>query len=234
MELDLKQALRNLVDDRLDRDLLAPLVAATGLTRRAIVQELDAQGLAHGFGATRPPPTELDLSAQALIERARDQGAALGAATGLAGALGVPPEVLGSMVQLLRLAQRMAVVYGVDPETDAGGMVTWRAIAAAYQLQVPDQAELTLRVRDLPRAAMGRLRTPQPSAAWAAQHLVASARAAIMARGIRAVPGLATAWSAWAARGRIQEQGERMQRVFRDAGAPRNTHPIVDVQELDP
>src|SRR5688572_24318944 len=118
--------------ERLDEDLLPALYAAASIPTADVRSWLRESGIPHvdpNSGATATA-AELDEAARLVVEQTRDRATILGVASGLVGAVAVPPEVLASVVQTLRLAQRLAVLYGFDPETDAGKVVLWRAIAA--------------------------------------------------------------------------------------------------------
>ena len=55
------------------------------------------------MGATASA-SELETAARGVVESTRDRAAMIGFASGLVGAVAVPPEVLASLVQTLRLA----------------------------------------------------------------------------------------------------------------------------------
>ena len=147
----------------------------------------------------------------------------MGAAGGAAGAAGVPPEVLALLVQTLRLAQRLSVVYGFDPETDRGQVMLWRAMGAAYDVDMPD-GQLTVKVRDLPSTVAHNMPPARQAAAWMTRRVIRRAVWQVAAKGIRLVPGLSTGISAWSAQKRIQAQGRRMAQVL---GRACEAHPIA-------
>src|SRR5262245_26940075 len=127
--------------ERLDTDLLPALYAAASVPTADVRSWLRENGIAHvdPVSGTSASSAELDEAARRVVDQTRDRGTVLGFASGLVGAVAVPPEVLASVVQTLRLAQRLAVLFGFDPETDAGKVVLWRAIAAAYEVDLPAQ-----------------------------------------------------------------------------------------------
>ncbi len=142
----------------------------------------------------------------------------MGVAGALGGAVSVRAEVLAGLVHTLRLGQRLAVVYGIDPDSERGKVLLWRAIGAAFELDMPNQGTLDLRVRDLPNALGKQLPEGQTqAAAWMTRHLVRRSLRQATRRVTRLVPGLDVGLSAWSSRKRAGTQGERMREVFRAA-----------------
>jgi len=214
----------HLVEQRLDENLLPALYAAASLDTAGIREELQGEDLAYADlrEGRVPPMDDLDATAETLIERGRKRAGAVGAAGGVAGAAGVPPEVLALLIQTLRLAQRLAVVYGFDPETDRGQVMLWRAMGAAYQVDVPE-GQLQMRVRDLPSTMKHNLPPAKQAAVWMTRRVVRRAVWQVAAKGVRLVPGLSTGLSAWSAQKRVQAQGRRMADVLRRAC---EVHPV--------
>jgi hypothetical protein len=223
-------------EQRLDENLLPALYAAASLDTASIREDLSGDSLVYAnLREGRVPPGEdLDATAEVLIEKARKKAGAVGAAGGVAGAAGVPPEVLALLIQTLRLAQRLAVVYGFDPETDRGQMMLWRAMGAAYDVDMPE-GQLGVRVRDLPSTMKHNMPPARQAAAWMTRRVVRRAVWQVAAKGIRLVPGLSTGVSAWAAQKRVQAQGRRMAEVLRRAS---EVHPgalltVIEAEVLD-
>jgi len=126
--------------------------------------------------------------------------------------------VLAGLVHTLRLGQRLAVIYGIDPDTERGKVLLWKAVGAAFDLQLPDQGTLDLKVRDLPTAFGKQLpQGEQQAAAWMTRHLVRRSLRQATRRVTRLLPGLDVGLSAWSSRKRVAAQGERMRTVFRAA-----------------
>ncbi|MED5373077.1 MAG: EcsC family protein [Myxococcota bacterium] len=228
--------IKDLVQDRLDQDLLPSLYAACSLRTREITADLQARGVVWSDWRKplRPALGELDESAQLLIDQAKVRAGVIGAAGGVGGAVGVAPEVLASLVHTLRLAQRLAVVYGFDPETDKGRVMLWRALAAAYDVDLPDQAQLNLRVRDLPGAAAKQVPKGGAAAAMVVRRVVQTATSRVIGRGIRLVPGLTIGLAASRALDSTRAKGERMKAVYRAAfeEPPADLVDVIDVVEV--
>lgn len=213
------QELASRAADRLDVGMIPAVYAAASVPTPDIRAELRAAGLAfldHEAGL-EPAMAELDAAAAATVAIARRQATALGVASGVMGAAGVPPEVVGHLVQVLRLGQRLAVIYGFDPETDAGRVVLWRAMAAAFGIELPSGRQEAVRLRDLPDLLRAQLPAAQEAGLWAGRQVATRAAASVARRVSRLVPGLSTGFAAWSARRRMREVGDRMIAVFRGA-----------------
>ncbi len=221
---------------RMDDELLPRMYAAIGLSTAAIRAELTEQGLPFYDPLTgrTPDQAELDASAEAVVARMARDAAAGGALSGFAGAVGVPPEMAAALAGTLRLGQRLAVIYGIDTDTDRGRLILWRAVAAAFELELPRQGSLDLRVRALPSLIRASLPEAQRSAAdlarWAARGLAVS----LGRRTLKILPGMGAALGAYDGRKRIREQAARMLPVFRRAwdGVPLLTGPVEDAVEV--
>lgn len=111
---------------------------------------LRAAGRAHQAPeAPACPVGAMDDTAHWVLEneaRRRGLGARLAA---FAGAASVPGEWLGRSLALLRLAQRLGLVYGFDPRDDRGQTALWRALAAGLEVELPAHAPLVPRASRL-------------------------------------------------------------------------------------
>ncbi len=229
--------LRAIIQDRLDQDLLPSLYAACSLRTSEILTEFAARSIVFSDWRTdqpRPGLSTLDDSAKLLIDQAKVRAGVIGAAGGIGGAVGVAPEVLASLVHTLRMAQRLGVIYGFNPETDRGRVMLWRALAAAYDVELPEQAQLDLRMRDLPGAAARQVPKSEAAAAMVLRRVVNTATTRIIGRGIRLIPGLTIGLAANRAYARGKKKGERMQEVFRKGWSdpPDMADDVIDVLEV--
>jgi hypothetical protein len=213
--------LAELLADRLDADLVPLLYTAASVSPSQIRSEFEEDGIPYLDPDTgrNPPQAELILAAERVIRDSRNQATALAAAAGLAGAVAVPPEVLANMIQMLRLAQRLSVLFGFDPETDAGKLVMFRALAAAYELELPPQAQVGLKVRDLPMLLRNQVPATRNGGAWLLRQVTQRSVAMAVRRVVRMVPGLGTGLSAWGALRRVEKAGQRMVEVLHRASA---------------
>ncbi len=213
------QELMTLVSDRVDVGTLPAIYAAVSVSTPQIREELRVAGLPwlDAEAGLEPQIAELDAAAALLVKQARTQATALGAASGVMGAAGVPPEMLGHVVSVLRLGQRLAVLYGFDPDTDAGRVVLWRAVAAAFGLELPSGRQESVRLRDLPDLIRAQLPAAREAGTWVGRQLATRTAASLARRVSRLVPGLSTGFAAWGARRRMLQVGEKMIRVYRGA-----------------
>lgn len=205
--------------ERLDTDLPGRVAGSLGVEVASFRAELLQSGMAFHDPARgqRPAPEALERTANRLIRRATRRAVVSGAVGGMAGVAGVPPEVAWRLVQLLRLAQRLSLVYGQDPTTDRGRLLVHRALAAGFGLELPDQQGMGLRVSDLPAVLRDTAPTMHQGATWLAQAAVRQTTHAVFRPIGRMVPGLGAGPAAWRARRSMRAQGDRMHEVFRRA-----------------
>lgn len=231
------QILANL-SERLDEDLLPTLYQVASLSTERVRQDLKTAGLVwHDPDAEQiPTEEELNHSAEVLITRSLRTASLRGAIGGAGGALAIPPEILVSLAQTLRLAQRLAVLYGFALETDRGRLMLSRALEAAFRLDLPAQRSLGVRVSDLPQVATQRIPDIQRTTAWIARTMVWRVARHVGGRFSRVLPGIGAGIGAWDARRSLRAQGDRMVAVYRrawDGGFP-FTGEVVDAVEVLP
>lgn len=215
MPSPLRQAFDNLAE-RLDEDLVPALIRRASLPTATLHEELDAAGICR-VGGPGPVPSaaELDTAAGRVIRRAGRRALVRGALAGAAGVFAIAPEAAAAVIQTLHLGQRLAIVYGHDPETDAGRVVLIRAMAEALGLELPDQAPARPRVRELPALLAGGPRDPGASAGAMVSTLAVRAAVSVASRFSRAIPGLGAGLSAVTARRSLADQGHRMHSALR-------------------
>lgn len=179
-----------------------------------------------------PPLQDLDATARWLLGQTRFNSSALGGFAGLAGLVSVPPEIAAQAIGLVRLAQRLAVVYGFDPDTDRGRTALWRALAAGLEVDLPDGPVAT-RASDLPRV-LGASVTPT-SVGTALTVAVAHESARFVAgRFGRFLPLVSSLFAARDARRRTSEVGGRMIDVLSrlsEPGALPDVHDALEIRE---
>lgn len=100
-------------------------------------------------GVVAPRPVELDATAQWVIAQSRASSAAVGGMAGLWGILSIPPEIGAYLVATVRMAQRLAIVYGFDPESDRGRMALAQALAVGFDIELPERGRMSLSLTDL-------------------------------------------------------------------------------------
>jgi hypothetical protein len=202
--------------DRADATLVAGGYRAVSVSAERVRAWLRFRGLAYldPTAPTAPELRDLDRTADTVIARAAALSGAMGGAAGIAGAPSIPPEALGTAILVLRMAQRLCVVYGFDPATDRGQMALARGLAAAWEVELPETGAFGLRVSDLPalfrpgaspRAVGGRLVKAMTMGAvsWVAYRLT------------RFVPLVSAPVHALDNRSKVEAAGRRMQGVLR-------------------
>jgi hypothetical protein len=209
-------ALLEALGERIDTESLARVYVTASVPTAQVKAELRIRGVAwHDPDGPGCVVEQVAVTSERFVHEASTRAAFLGAASTLAGALALAPETAGMVVATLRLAQRLAVIHGFDPETDAGRMVMLRALAAGWGIEVPAQLNLQLRARDLPALVRARF------APAIADDLGARARSAVARglarRALRAVPGLGAGMAGWSTRRKMLTAGARMRAVFERA-----------------
>lgn len=211
--------------ERMDRRLPAGFYAAVSVPTEGVRARLrrDRRAFIDPDAAAVPPMHEVDATAERVIRQASFGSASLGGIASIAGAASVPPEALAQTIAVLRLAQRLAIVYGFDPDTERGRIAVRRALAAGLELDLPDEGPLEVRMSDLPRLLAPR--DARSAGLTLARSAVRSTTYMLARRVSRLVPFVSPAFSAVAARRRVQEVGLRMRELLRrlaevpDAGA---------------
>ncbi|TNE91855.1 MAG: hypothetical protein EP330_03910 [Deltaproteobacteria bacterium] len=222
--------------DRADQRLIGQLVASVSVDAESTRVQLRQSGrpFLDPEAAERPSLAEVEHTALHVIRQSRVRVGAFGGMASLAGALSVPPEVAATGVAGLRLAQRLAVIYGFDPDSDRGEMAVFQALAAGFDVNLPERGTVGVRVRDLPSLLVENVDSDVQSAGGSLATAVAKQSALLVGRRItRLVPVVFSGWSAFAARDRMDEIGRRMLVVLRRlAEAPAVGGDVEDAIEV--
>jgi hypothetical protein len=232
----INQILSNLAE-RLDEDLLPSVYQACSLSTEQIGRELQRDGLRRYNldTGTLPAAEELSAAAATLISRAVRTATLRGAIGGAGGAAAIPPEIAASMVQTLRLSQRLAVLYGFDLESDRGRLILSRALEAAFGLELPAQRALGVRVSDLPQVARQQVPDIQRTTAWVARTISWQLARRVGGRLSRVLPGIGAGVGAWDAQRLIRRQGKKMCTVYErawDGDLLSAMEDVVDAEEI--
>ncbi len=214
-----RDAVRELIErvaDHADRGVPSGVYAAISVPTAATRSRLKHLGRAYidPDADVTPPMVDLDDTAAWLIRRSSVEFAAFGGATAVAGPASIPPEAVGEAIGVVRLAQRLAVVYGFDPEQPKGQMALWRALAAGLRIELPAQGPMEVRLRDVPRALVPRA-SVSSAGTWFAQQIVKQSLRSTASSVLRFVPGAGPVFAAVMARRRVEDVGQRMQQVLR-------------------
>jgi len=201
---------------RLDTELPERISGSLGVDPAEFQADLRAAGLSFADPARTEAvdAASLQATAEKLIRRATRRAMVTGAIGGMAGLAGVPPEIAWRLVQLLRLAQQLSVVYGHDPSTDKGRLLVQRALAASFDVQLPDQQSVGLKVSDLPAVLRDAVPTAHQGGSWLARAAVRQTVRSVTRPIARSIPGLGAGPGAWLARRAMQEQAEQIHGVF--------------------
>jgi hypothetical protein len=194
---------------------------------------LRTQGLVYQHETASNPPTmdQLNQTAERVIKLSSDNATAMGGIAGAIGALSLPPEIAAHIIAVVRLAQRLAVVYGFDTKTDQGRMVLWQVLAEGFEVDFPAGGSTAIRlsevlsVRDNTKSVTSSL----------AQAMVRRSSRLVGRRFQRLIPILSSAPAAMAARRRVLEAGQRMHVTYRQlADLPLGlSRGIEDAIEID-
>jgi hypothetical protein len=114
-------------------DVLPALIRASSIDRSRFVADLGRRGLPVSRAEDlRELDVELiDPVARSIVQSARRVSAVSGVGLGMGGWLAVAPEVLQQMVMLLKMAQRLSLLYGIDYQQRTGEVLVWKAMAHA-------------------------------------------------------------------------------------------------------
>lgn len=219
--------------ERGDQRIAEALLAAVSISPEKLRSRLRSQGLAYYEPSSKKPPTlrELDHTAERLIKLAKDNATAMGGIVGAAGALSVPPEIAAHVVAIIRLAQRLGLVYGFDRENDRGKMAFWRALAAAFETEFPDQGPMDISIREM----LSRPTNTGSVSSALGQSMMRRSTRLVNSRVYRLLPLVYSGGAALAARRRVFEAGQRMQTTYRQLiDLPQAQAPeIEDAIEVD-
>ncbi len=134
------------------------------------------------------PVEVLDPIASRYIKEARRSAAMSGASLGFGGWVGVPPGLLHLVVLIVRLAQRLAVTYGVDFRTSRGELELWKALAHGVGANVDWEGTETELLRRLPVVVTGTGALTNPLLVKAAQAVLMRVAVTAGTRVTRFVP----------------------------------------------
>jgi len=204
------------ITGRVDEDLPPYVIKNMSVDVDEYRASLSAAGMEYVDQSMHLQPSldALSTSAQRAIRKSARKASVVGAAGGVAGFLGVPPEAAARLIQSVRLAQRLAIIYGHDPRTDRGSMHVRRALAAGWDFQLPAQAKVDMRLSDLGNVVRMNLPASQHSGEWLARTLLNKATTSVSSRIGRFVPGLGAGLGALQAHRNARIMGKRMHSTY--------------------
>jgi len=219
-----------------DARALPGLYQAVSIRPQRTVAWLRAAGKPFVDGqGPRPDPLTLEQTAAWVVQQSRLRMALVGGLAGLGGLATIPPETVASMVAAVRLAQKLAVVYGFDPQTDRGEMAVWQAVAAGFEVELPRSGAMGVRVSALPGLLSSR--SIQSTNAAGTLALAVAQRSAIWV-GTRLtrwfpVPLVSSGIGARAAERRLASVGQRMAYTLARVAVAPESHDVMDAVEVD-
>jgi hypothetical protein len=150
---ELARAIFEVADD----GLFQALYRLTWVSDRAVLSDLREAGLeAESLDELGGLPTEqLDAFADTYIRRARRAAAVSGISLGAGGLLSLPPGLGHLVVVIVRMAQRISLVYGFDYRTDRGEIELWKGLARATGAEVDWEGTEAELMRRLPAVVTG-------------------------------------------------------------------------------
>lgn len=225
---DLPPPLRDLLHHA-DERLLAGWYRAISLSADRVRRTLRRAGHRYAGDDQPTPPSshELEHAARWVIDQSRFGATAIGGIAGLGGIASVPPETLAQLVGAVRLGQRLAVVYGFDPDTERGRLALSRALAAGFEVELPDRGPVGLRVSDLPAVILPAI-APRTVTSELLGSMVRKSAWSLVARVSRLLPVAGAGFGAAEARRTRAEIGGRMVHVFRQLS---DSHPGGALEE---
>jgi hypothetical protein len=199
-----------------DRHAIDAIVRRVGVGTQTTRDWLRGRGLAFVEEGPRGRPSDGDLArtASVVIARSSASASSVGLLAGLGGLWSIPPDVAGRLVSILRLSQRLAVVYGIDPETPRGHAAVLRALAAAFDVDVPDHGFVDSRASAMVRALVPRGGEPGPLAGRVARAAVGASLQGSVSHVGRLVPLVGSGIAARDDARDVAAIGERMLAVF--------------------
>jgi hypothetical protein len=143
--------------ETIDEGLFQRLYQVASVEPEAILADLRQAGhLVESLAEVQELPTEvLDALADSYIKSARRTAAMGGVSLGVGGWLGLAPGLAQLLVLVLRLGQRISLVYGFDYRSGQGELDLWKGIASAVGASLRWEGTGAEVVKRLPVAVTG-------------------------------------------------------------------------------
>ena len=181
--------------------------------------------------AERVDPRDLAHTAARVISEGAIAPAGIAGIASLGGLATVPPEAVAQLVAIVRLAQRLAVVYGLDPETERGRLAVMHALAVALEIDAPGDGPLDARLSDLPKLVS--LRNGGTTALALARSALRASAWAVVRRTSRFLPMIGPGLSFVNTRARLETAGRRMhEEIRRRSGVDGRLADVTDAVEV--
>ncbi len=178
----------------------------------------------------RVDPDLVDRIARGEIRSARRMSALSGVGLGMGGWFAIPPDIASQVVALLKLAQRMSLLYGVDYRAGAGEIELWKAMAEAVGARVDLSGTPGDVARRLP-AQVGRSRLALHPIAWRLAQAVVRRLALRVSTPLgRMVPVLSGGIGGATNYVQMGRAGQRMMAYYRARRGPGTTGPDAPLE----
>jgi len=207
------QDLRSEFETRFDLDVLPKIYARLSVpteTIQAEIRKMKGHFFEAGVGFE-----ERNECANMLARQTARKAMLVGGVASAGGLLLLSPELAASLIQQLRHAQRLGVVYGFDPQSERGNLLLWQALAKAYGVDLPSQGLMGLHWRELP--GLTKDTGEEHALSQLIRQLLLASLKGVSKRPAKYVPGMGIALSARTARRRSYALHEAMQAVYQEA-----------------
>jgi hypothetical protein len=211
----------------LTEQVLPALYRVASVDPEAFLAQLRRRGVrAYTLDDLRQVEGELiDRVAEDEIRSARRMSALSGVGLGMGGWLAIPPDVASQVVALLKLAQRMSLLYGFDYRASSGEIELWKAMADAVGAKVDLTGTPDDRARRLPAQVGGSRLALHPIAWRLAQAVVRRLAFRISTPLGRMVPVLSGGIGGATNYVQMGRAGQRMMAYYRARRGPDTTGP---------
>ncbi|NCG21907.1 MAG: EcsC family protein [Rhodobacterales bacterium] len=226
----LNDTLRDLLH-RADEGLISGWYKAISLSPDRVHRQIRAAGHNIDDLSDREQRTR---AAHWVIDQVRFRATVLGGLAGLGGLASVPPEAIAHTVGVLRMGQRLGIIYGFDPHTDRGQMALWQALAAGYEVKLSERGPVGMRVSDLPSIVAPAVVAPRTVGSSLIGEIIRKSAWTLGARVSRVVPVASAGVAAVYSRRHMQQVGHRMHAVFQKLGAIRGVIGVIEDAEEVP
>lgn len=134
--MDSRQLLQDLAQ-RLPDAFLPALYRAASIDQTKFLMQLQSRGLniTHLGDLASQDLALIQPVAESFVRSSRRVSALSGVGSGVAGWVAIAPEAGHAAAMLLKLAQRLSLLYGFDYLTPAGELLLWKAIAEAVGVE---------------------------------------------------------------------------------------------------
>ena len=230
---------RSLLDDLgplLSEQVLPAVYRTLSVEPERLLADLRRRGLnVHTLDDLRDvDPDVVDRVAEDVVRSARRMSAVSGVGLGMGGWLAIPPEIVHQVVSLLKLAQRLSLLYGIDYRTGVGEIELFKALATGVDARIDLSGTPGDVTRRLPRE-FSRNRVALHPIAWRlAQAVVRKLVLRVSTPLGRLVPVLSGGVGAVTNYAQMGRAGRRMMAYYRarDVHGRAGGEPGVDVEVL--